>query len=197
MDISLYDEMLPWLSAFLLCVNPNHYPVTVLSSSMSQLPVNLHQYSVSSRLFILLTPLLPTLSQSSALETQLSPSEHSVSALLLPVSHLLPTYLSTQRSTLSKSSNSALPPTIGEHIFWTPNVNYCLSFTDQGKQTFVFHLQKINGSLTFLFSVCNKQNKRKLPFSIVTFSVFIYIYTVVGKVTVIKLLRYVTSYFFK
>jgi hypothetical protein len=43
----------------------------------------------------------------------------------------------------------------------TAIVDYRLSFADQGKQTtvFRFHLQQINGSLLFLFSVCKKASK--------------------------------------
>jgi hypothetical protein len=41
----------------------------------------------------------------------------------------------------------------------TANVDYRLSFADQGKQTsvFRFRLQQTNGSFPFPFSVCNKQ----------------------------------------
>jgi hypothetical protein len=43
----------------------------------------------------------------------------------------------------------------------TAIVDYRLSFADQEKQTtvFRFHLQQINGSLPFLFSVCKKQTE--------------------------------------
>jgi hypothetical protein len=43
----------------------------------------------------------------------------------------------------------------------TAIVDYRLSFADQGKQTtvFRFHLQQINGSLLFMFSVCKKQTE--------------------------------------
>jgi hypothetical protein len=44
----------------------------------------------------------------------------------------------------------------------TANVDFRLPFADQGKQTFVFHLQKTNGNL---------------PFPLVPFSVYIYIDT--------------------
>jgi hypothetical protein len=51
-------------------------------------------------------------------------------------------------------------------------VNYYLSFTDQGKQIsiFCFRLQQTNGSLPFLFSVCRK-NKQLMTFPLVPFSV--------------------------
>jgi hypothetical protein len=41
----------------------------------------------------------------------------------------------------------------------TANIDYRLSFVDQGKQIFIFcfRLQQTNGSLSFLFSACNKQ----------------------------------------
>jgi hypothetical protein len=39
----------------------------------------------------------------------------------------------------------------------TANVDYCLSFADQGKQNSVSRLQKTNGSLPFPLSVCSKQ----------------------------------------
>jgi hypothetical protein len=63
----------------------------------------------------------------------------------------------------------------------TAIVGYNLSFPEQGKQTivFCFHLQQINGSLPFLFSVGSKQ--MELPFYIALFSVYIYIY--IGTVT--------------
>jgi hypothetical protein len=44
------------------------------------------------------------------------------------------------------------------------SVDNRLSFADQGKQTSVFDLQKITGSLPFPFTVYRKQ--RKLPFSV-------------------------------
>jgi hypothetical protein len=39
------------------------------------------------------------------------------------------------------------------------NIDYRLSFANQGKQTSLFHLQKTNGSLMFLFWVCRKQTE--------------------------------------
>jgi hypothetical protein len=43
----------------------------------------------------------------------------------------------------------------------TANVNYRLSFANQGKQTFIFHfrLQQTDKSLPFPFSVGSKQTK--------------------------------------
>ncbi len=53
----------------------------------------------------------------------------------------------------------------------TANVDYCLSFADQGKQTSVFYLQKTNRSLPFA------ANKWKFPFSLSSvFQIYIYIY---------------------
>jgi hypothetical protein len=55
----------------------------------------------------------------------------------------------------------------------TANVDYRLSFVDQGKQTSVLRLQKINGSCCFHFPFA--ANKQKLQFSVT--SVFlIYIF---------------------
>jgi hypothetical protein len=41
------------------------------------------------------------------------------------------------------------------------NVDYRLSFSNQGKQTSVsaFHLQETNRGLPFLFAICNKQTE--------------------------------------
>jgi putative effector of murein hydrolase len=53
------------------------------------------------------------------------------------------------------------------------NANYCLSFADQGKQIFIFRffLQETKRSLLIpLFAA----NKRKLPFSVSSVFVFIY-----------------------
>jgi hypothetical protein len=51
------------------------------------------------------------------------------------------------------------------------NVDYRLSFAEQGKQTFAyrFSLQQTNGSLPFSFAA----NKRELPFSVYPISVYI------------------------
>jgi hypothetical protein len=48
----------------------------------------------------------------------------------------------------------------------TTIVNYCLSFTDQKKFRFPFHLQQTNGSLLFLGFFPFAANKRKLLFSV-------------------------------
>jgi hypothetical protein len=54
----------------------------------------------------------------------------------------------------------------------TSDVDYGLLFADQGKQTSVFRLQKRNGSLPFLFTVCNKQMK------VAVFYIYIYLYII-------------------
>jgi hypothetical protein len=85
---------------------------------------------------------------------------------------------------ISTSTSVSMPPClvpihvhvrvlVHVHRRWVPtcadtaNVDYNLSFTDQGKQLpfSVFHLQKTNRSLPFTFSVCSK-NKQKLPFAV-------------------------------